>query len=73
MKVKDNSSLEQRIHEVVKKYCPQLESADALQLAAFLCCECWSIINEYIHSWVKAFHREMRKSATRRSLGKDDK
>ena len=72
MKVKNNSSLEQRIHEVVKKYCPQMESADALELAAFLCCECWSIINEYIMDWTRTQLHNMRKSITRRNPSRKD-
>lgn len=60
-------NLEQRIYEVVKEHCPQMNVANSLELTAFLTCECWIIINEYIHN----LHKEQANN--RRTSKRKDK
>lgn len=58
IQVKD---LEQRIAAMVNKYLPDAPDADKVQMAAFLACECWNLINEAVHDLNKEYQRIVRK------------
>lgn len=53
--------LEQRISAVVEKHLPDAPEADKVEVAAFLTCECWNLINEAAYDLRKDYERALRK------------
>lgn len=53
--------LEQRVSAMVEKYIPDAPDADKVQMAAFLACECWNLINEAVYDLKKEYERALRK------------
>lgn len=53
--------LENRVLAMVEKYIPDAPDADKVQMAAFLACECWNLINESVHDLKKEYERALRK------------
>ena len=65
-------SLEQRIMEVLKKYLPEHDEADVIQLCGFLTCECWSLINEIVNNWISLQVKQMTKGSRRPARTSDE-
>jgi len=53
--------LEQRISTMVDKYLPDALDAEKVQMAAFLACEYWNLINEAVYDLKKEYERVIRK------------
>lgn len=65
--------LEQRVSSMVKKYMPDSTDADKVQMAAFLTCECWNLINEAVYDLRKDYERALRKQGGTRGISKTGK
>lgn len=53
---------EQRVFAMVEKYIPDAPDADKVQMAAFLACECWNLINESVHDLKKEYEWVFKKA-----------